>query len=472
MALMKFKNSRINAFWKFSTSFQLGIPILVALTILIIAGTIVESKFDAYTASQLVYRSWMMYVVMVLLIYNLTVVMVDRLPWKKNHYPFVLVHIGIIVIILGGWVTQKFGIDGSISLPLNGQSRYVTVGDTDLVVYGTFDGNSYRKLSDQEVDFFNHPPSVDNPHTITLPDGKKIRLVDYVRYGRVSKKTIDSTDIQAGASVKLQLTNANVKQVETLTQPSQTKSVSQQVGPLSVHMGEPLPIVQRKNASKNEAYFQFIGPDSVKYQLFDKNTDKPYQMGQIKVGDVVKTHWMNLEIRLLDLKPKAKEVWDVIPAPRPTPLTSSAVLVDYNDKKEWLLLNDRILLFNDNMAYLVGYINRRIDIGFDIKLNKFEIQRYQGSMKAMQYASDVQALDTEKNVLASHLISMNEPMKYGGFYLYQSSFEQDPMTGEPTASVLSVNKDPGRSTKYIGSLILSLGIIWLFYQKRKRRTAV
>jgi len=66
---------------------------------------------------------------------------------------------------------------------------------------------------------------------------------------------------------------------------------------------------------------------------------------------------------------------------------------------------------------------------------------------------------------------MNEPLKFGGYTFYQASYNQDERTGEPTATVLSVNYDPGRWIKYLGSLILSVGIIWLFVQTRKRKTA-
>lgn len=472
---MKFKNPIFQKFWRFSTSFQLGIPVLIALSCIIVAGTIVESRYDAFTAQKLVYHSWMMVLTMSLLVYNLAIVMVDRMPWKNHHYPFLVVHIGIITMVFGGWVTQKYGVDGSLTLGLKNKSRYVMVSDTDLVVYGTFDGNNYRKLSDQEVDFFKHPPTETKPKIIELPDNQTIKLVKYVRYGRISKKVLvgdSKIDTQLGSSVKIQLTNANVKQVESLTQPSLTKAASQLIGPLWVHLGHADHAKARKNIDKNEVYLNLKSPHEISFALYDKEASAPYHSGTLKLGDLIKTHWMNLEIRLLDLIPQAKEVWDVVAVDRPTPLTSSAVQVEYNGKKEWLLLNDRVLLFNNNQAYLVGYINRKVDIGYDIRLDKFQITRYQGTMKAMQYESHVSVLDEKQAVVNEALIAMNEPMQFAGLYFYQSSFEQDPMTGIPTSSILSVNRDPGRWIKYLGSLMLSLGTVWLFFQRRKRKTAI
>ena len=82
-------------------------------------------------------------------------------------------------------------------------------------------------------------------------------------------------------------------------------------------------------------------------------------------------------------------------------------------------------------------------------------------MRAASYESVVTLPDG-----SDQLISMNEPLKHAGFTFYQASFESDP-SGRPTASVLSVNRDPGRGLKYFGSLLIVLGSIHLFYMKRR-----
>ena len=74
-------------------------------------------------------------------------------------------------------------------------------------------------------------------------------------------------------------------------------------------------------------------------------------------------------------------------------------------------------------------------------------------------------------------ISMNEPLKLEGFTIYQASYS---ITPEQTLSIFSVNQDPGRFLKYLGSLILGIGIItitlmrsrvWKNYLKRKNQNA-
>lgn len=467
---MRFKNPFMQKFWRFSTSFQLGIPILVALTILIMWGTIVESQYDAFAAQKLVYSSWMMYVTMSLLVYNLTIVMVDRLPWKQRHAPFILVHIGIIMIIVGGWVTQKYGIDGSLMLPINGKNNYVQVAQTDVVVYATFDGDRYTKVFENEVDFFLHPPTEDKPFKINLGDNE-ILIKKYVKYARVSKKLMKSMDANAGSSVKFQLQNANVQQVEILTQASKSKTADVNFGPLKVVLGHDVKEKGRKDHGTNEIYFNPKNDLELVYELYRKEEMKSFKSGTIKIGEMIATGWMGLELRLLDYLPQATEEWDVTEVERPTPLTSPALLIQFGEKTHWTLLNDVIKLFGTSEAFLFSFQNRRLDLGFPVYLKKFDMTHYDGTQKAKTYSSEVEIVPPTGALPVAGLIEMNEPLKYAGYTFYQASFNQDEKTGEPTASVLSVNLDPGRWIKYLGSLVLSLGIVWLFVQTRRRKTA-
>lgn len=463
---MRFENKHLQKFWKLSTSFQLGIPIIVCIGILIATGTIIEAKYnDAYAARRLIYESWMMYTVMSLLIYNLLAVVVDRWPWQTKHYPFIFVHAGIITLVIGGFVTQKYGVDGSVAVNISGKNNYVSLPETDLVIYATFDGDRYTKMFEQEVDFFKHPPTVEKPFVIKLGT-TNINVIDYVHYARLTKKTMVSDSQQAGSSIKFQMMNANVKQVETITQTRKEKAAQFNLGPAQVILGA----VAHKDLSKSEIFLTPKDSDSLVYSIFHKNNAKPFKTGLIKIGDVVSTGWMGLEFRLLDYLPKATEEWDVVRTDAATPITTSAVQIMRGNDKHWIVLNDLLKIFGTTEAYLMTYQNRRLDLGFPIELKNFKVSRYQGTAKAMAYESEVVIGEGEK--ATSGTIAMNEPMKYNHYTIYQASFQEDEVTREPVASIFSVNYDPGRWIKYLGSFILVFGIVWLFYQKRKRRTAI
>lgn len=487
---MTFKNKVLQKFWKFSTSFQLGIPIIISIAALTAWGTIVEAIYnDAGMARRLVYDSWMMWVTMGLLVYNLLAVVIDRLPWKVNHYPFVTVHFGIILLVFGGWVTGKYGIDGTLAIPIGGQSKQVIIAPTDFMVFATYDGDRYTKIYERQVDLFAMKLTEEKPFIVRLEDNPsskeashEMKIIKYHPFARVNKKVIrvPVTDPalasgQLGSSIKFQLSNANVKQIEVLTQDKASRAVHVNLGPLALHLGHDFLKFGRKNKNQNEVYFKPIDQDFIEYALFRANEEKPFDKKSIKIGTVVQTPWMGLQIQLIDYLQQAREEWDVKPSEGATPLTTSAALIEYKGLKQWLLLNDTLKIFGESVAFIVSYRNRAIDLGFPIKLVDFKVSRYQGTGKAMEYASTVMVGSRDKEPKYDSgqvVISMNEPMKFAGYTFYQSSFNEDENTGEPIASILSVNQDPGRWIKYLGSLIMSVGIIWLFYQRRNRRIAL
>ena len=99
--------------------------------------------------------------------------------------------------------------------------------------------------------------------------------------------------------------------------------------------------------------------------------------------------------------------------------------------------------------------------GFYLYLEKFKIGNDPGTTKAASYESDVIVKDASQGVERKANISMNEPIKYGGYTFYQASYSLE--DGRPPVSVFSVNFDPGRQIKYWGSLIMVLGILVMFY---------
>jgi hypothetical protein len=91
---------------------------------------------------------------------------------------------------------------------------------------------------------------------------------------------------------------------------------------------------------------------------------------------------------------------------------------------------------------------------FSVTLTKFEQELYPGTNMARAYRSDVVIRDGDQSWPAS--ITMNEPLRYKGYTLYQSSFD---LSGEKPFTVLNVVRNTGRLFPYISSLIMTLGLL-------------
>lgn len=458
MAKSKSKNSQSVFKWliKVLASIKMAVFIILAVAALSAVGTIYEARYDAQYAQKMVYHSPYMYFVLTLLCLTLTAVMVDRWPWKKRHAGFVFAHIGIIILLVGAWVTQRFGLDGSISFGIGEKNRYVIVPDTELSIYSSYDGSQWRRLYHQPVDFLLDPPPSDGSLEFALSDGDKISVSGYQHYA-VRQEKIGPSDLPTdGPGVRFQLQNDRVNLSEWLLKPSNRPKEEMNLGPARVVLVEG----KYQPSGGNEIVLTPQDDKSLKYEIFSQRKNQPIKRGVAQAGDTIETGWMGLQFRVLQYLPKASRKVDFIPRETPTPLTTSAVEVNFNGTTQWVGLNSPLRLFGKSQAYVFSYGNTRIPLDFELTLKQFNVGRYQGTMRAASYESIVEVPGQGEVV-----ISMNNPLKYKGYTFYQASFEEDE-NGQPVVSILSVNRDPGRWIKYLGSLLIVLGTAILFWFKR------
>lgn len=437
-------------------SLKLAVVVILAIAAITARGTFVEAELDAQAAQKLVYHSVWMVAIMILFAINLIAVMIDRWPWQKRHTGFILAHIGILLLLAGALLTQMFGVDGSMSLAPDEHVHQITVGQTDLTVYTSLDGSSYRKLFDQEVDFFLHPPTPEKPIEIAIPNGS-LKLTQYYRYAFRQSKVVASDNQRAGAALRFQIANARVNVSEWLIQPGAGRTVRKDLGPAEVIFGD---VDVKTVKGKNAIVLHPQKAGDVTYSIYTASHPNEIERGRVNAGDAIETGWMGLVFRVLKVLPRAQEEVTFKPNDKPTPLTLSALEVEYNGRKQWMSINTLLKLFSDQAVYIVAYANRRLDVGVDMQLREFKVGRYPGTMRAASYESVVDVADRGRET-----ISMNQPLKMNGYTFYQSSFDQDEQ-GRPVASILSVNRDPGRWVKYLGALLIVAGAIHLFTMKR------
>jgi hypothetical protein len=452
---------------KLFASLKLAVVIIVALAVLISVGTFVEARYNAEIALKLVYDTWMMKVVMSSLAFTLIAVMIDRWPWQKRHVPFILAHIGILVIQVGFVVSGMYGIDGTMRFGFGESNRFVTLPSTELQIWSSFDGERFTKLFDKPVDFFLKPPS-EEKISINLPDGK-IEIKDYAPFINPNRRIYISEQKQRGAALRFLVKNDRVNVSEWLFQKRPDQLASHNMGPAQFFLG-PLPVKKLSELpAENAIYFQTIDDKTVSYVLTYKDTTKKPLQGKLREGESFQTGWMGLEFKVLRYFQHAEENLEIKKLEYPTPMSTAAIFVEFSagetQQQQWVQLNDVFKFFSKDAVYIITYGNRRVDLGFALLLKEFEVGRNPGSMRAASYQSLVMTPEGE-----DVLISMNQPLQYQGLTFYQASFQDGP-DGQPIASILSVNHDPGRWLKYLGSLILSLGVIWLFYHKRKAARA-
>ena len=130
-----------------------------------------------------------------------------------------------------------------------------------------------------------------------------------------------------------------------------------------------------------------------------------------------------------------------------------------------------------------------VDIGFDVKLDNFERRLDPGTSQASHFSSVVEFLNASGSPLVKRpvTITMNAPVDFSdpatgrSYRLFQESFMGPWLPGDELfeqftkgrkdppdrleASVLTVNYDPGRGVKYLGSSLIVVGIFTMFYMR-------
>ncbi len=121
--------------FRFMGSLQLAVPLLIAIAGVLAWGTIYETRFGTASVQQFVYQSWWFQGLLGFLAVNLATAALERYPWKRRHIPFVLAHLGIIGILVGGIVGGRLGVEGQMVIPEGESSSSLRLSQSVLVVH-------------------------------------------------------------------------------------------------------------------------------------------------------------------------------------------------------------------------------------------------------------------------------------------------------------------------------------------------
>ncbi|MDB2415077.1 cytochrome c biogenesis protein ResB [Rickettsiales bacterium] len=129
-------------------------------------------------------------------------------------------------------------------------------------------------------------------------------------------------------------------------------------------------------------------------------------------------------------------------------------------------INDKELIIVENMLippsievmgdkYSFGIRKIRTYLPFKIHLNKFEKKLHPGTDIPKSYKSDVELIDEDNKWNTQ--IYMNNPLRYRGYTLFQSSFLET--EDNRKATVLAVVNNAGRLFPYISSIVICIGLL-------------
>lgn len=472
-AVKKDLNWLVNKVFDGLASIELAVFIILAIAAFSAAGTIYEAKYDREVAFAIVYRGFWFSSILVLFMLNLLFAALSRLPWKRHHIGFLVTHLGLIILLIGSLVTAIWGVDGSISMGVDETQQSVLLEEEYLHVWQAVPGRDYRRLHSARLSY-NPVSGFPGPEDWTIPltdyDGNdtdkvaELKVLDWWPYAHRHvgvRQPPEGSDLGVpGLYFRLMGARANIDQWLFLNgvQGSQID-----LGPARIEFYKELPkmtegrdkrtlfiYLEKNREGKLRPHLAQVARKSIKIQ----------KMGEAKVEERIPLGWMDFEFLLEEFHESAIPSTKYTKAPKGAKGAVEVIQVEVNGENRWLEMGAAAQILWDQYLFYVQYTKKQVPLGFPIRLRRFDISFYEGSTRPKSYESRVSVDNKDDQIL----IKMNEPLHHKGFTFYQSSYSTD-QNGNPVISVLSVNRDPGRWIKYLGCLMLTLGIILMFYFK-------
>lgn len=515
----------------FFGNLKFAVVIITLFAVALGYGTFMESYHGVEYANRLIYKSlWFMGIQFCMFLSILFATLI-RLPMKKHLYGFYVIHAGLIILFLGSYVTYQSGVDGTVTLTPNLPARQVQVNQDELIIqfpskgkevtvelpYTAFAKNLGYEYEGVKVKTFL-------PFAQTKQDWLPAKIEDQTqtssRY-RLYNENIgefltlslhpqsDFSNTQQMGPLNVHYMPSNLVECfskntpeglivwngETTDCKSPTGSELQKRKNLAgksiveVDFGgtkvqfmpemSPLPLDEKMQLSENSPYRIFskklfeknphlflFGKSAA---FFNKHTSQ-WESKKIEINGEAELPWMGLKVRLLEHKS------DAYPTMVPSyikPVQDNgqtivgdlkAVEISMNGQTFWVNSLEPVAFNQNGERVTFRLAKKTLTLPYEIVLDQFKMDTDPGTSTPASFESFVTVFKGNEGN-EKHHIYMNHPLKHQNFTFYQASYFQ---TQEgPFGSILSVNFDPGRFWKYLGSLLLVLGSIWHFVLRKK-----
>ncbi|MBL7664734.1 MAG: cytochrome c biogenesis protein ResB [Bacteriovoracaceae bacterium] len=523
---------------------KFAVVIILVFAICLIYGTFMESYHGTEYANRLVYKSPFFFFIQFLMFLSIFTATLMRLPIKKHLYGFYVLHLGLLLLFAGSFITYTSGLDGSMTLPPNLAVRNVQLNEDELAV--SFHNRGIKLVAPMP---FKATPVDLNELDLTAnhPDLAQIKLIKFYPFSDLKIEWIKSPQHFSlpEQSSRYQLFNDNFSEEITLSMVAESDfSMSASLGLLNVHYmpesmfacfnkplktkyilwnafsGECSSLEAKKikpqktkegkvriTLLENGDKIQFF-PESSPLPMNDKmesEPNKPWRIFGLELFEkkphlftfgkhvayyskdekkwltdsfdekpLIELPWMGFQLKLLnhhtDLYPVRTPTY-VKPIQDGGQLVSGgekAVLLKIKERPYWVKVSDGPNdLLVDGEKITLELKKKELVLPFELNLERFKMDTDPGTNNPASYESFVSVFAGNGN--NQFHIYMNNPLKYDLFTFYQASYfeAQEGQFG----SVLSVNYDPGRFWKYLGSLLLVFGSLWHFVLRNRKKVA-
>ncbi len=430
---------------------------LIIYAIAMAVATFIENEYGAPVAKYVVYNSWWFELIQLILVINFIGNIFTYKLYKKAKLSIFIFHAAFVIILLGAAVTKFIGFEGSMGIregessnKFLSEKNYLQVvlanNENDLLVDKEAFISPYVKTN-LSASFETGNKSYDIKLTKLIPNGEKkyvedtsgkpyLEIVFASQFGMMNYYIEDKSEIsfqdqafQLNTSEKDSAVTFNLENGQLYVQSPFDLVVVPMMGGTDSTL-----LANEKHKIKKRQLYKF---NDIKFVIkeFAESAKIAYTVGDLKNG---------INYNLLEFNITSPDESRTAYVPATNGVKGEGVMVRFKDTE-----------------LLVSYGAKEVELPFEIKLRKFQLDRYPGSNTPSSYASEVTLIDNEKNINMEYRIFMNNILEHRGYRFYQSSYDMD-----EKGTVLSVNHDKaGTFLTYLGYILLAVGMFWSIFNK-------
>ena len=449
-------------FLSYLFSNKLTAVLFIAFPVAMAVGTFLESFYSTTAAKIWIYNARWFELIMFLLMLNFFGNIFKYRLLKKDKWAVLLIHLSLILIILGAFITRYFGYEGVVSIREGDQTNKIISEKTYLTVLvdGEINGSIKRKKLDSEVLFSEH---TSNYFKWNQYFNNKKFTINYLNYienaveglildpnGDRYLKVVEASDGNRNEHYIKEGEVSNIKNILfTLNNPIE--------GAINIRSELGLYYI---NSPFSGTYTRMVDQYS---DVFDQNVEQ-----ELKLRSLYSIP--NFQFVIPD--PPLRGNLGVIKSADEQITKQDALFLSITSEGETKkinliggkgLVNDPVGLKVGGLDFYLSYGSKFIDLPFSVKLNDFIANKYPGTEKSFSsFKSKVSVIDQSESF--DYDIYMNNILDYKGFRFFQASFDPD-----EKGTILSVNHDLiGTTVTYIGYILLYISMCGIFFIGRTR----
>lgn len=418
--------------------------LLIIIYIIALAiATFLEEKYSTETAQAIIYYSKWFEIIMLLLVINFIGNLKRYKLFNLKKWPILTFHTSFLFIILGGGISRYFGFDGTLLIREGNKSNHFFSKKKYLQIFMS-DNNKCSCFKQNYLfsEIHNH----------------------FEKYFYFKKKIY---------LIKLDNFFKNVKEI----------FINDKLGKKYINI-----ITLNKNRYQNN----FIQSGSLKY------IEGYYISFNKHVKGIINIYELNNKIYIetpLNLKSELKlsyiyNIYNFKFLIKSKPILGKIYFIPINNKynlsnypsyingffynknffkKFDILISKNLPLIKNNLNFLgkniyITYGPIELELPFFVKLKKFILEKYPGSLNPSFFKSELQIIDVDGKKINNFNISMNNIFDYKGYRFFQYGYNSD-----EKGTILYINHDFwGYNISYFGYLILIISVFFLSFCKNSR----